>query len=344
MPESIVKQGKILIIDDEKANIRVLEMILEDAGYANVHSTTDSRESAMLFRGFQPDIVLLDLSMPHLDGFAVMHLLHEEIPNHAVPILVLTADSLSTTKHKALKEGARDFVTKPLDETEVLLRINNLLEFRFSNVLLEAKVRERTRDLEERTQELGQSQLETLQRLALAAEFRDDDTGLHTRRVGVTAARLAEVLNLPPDQVDLILRAAPRHDVGKIGIADAILQKPGKLTDEEFDTMRRHTVIGAGMLSGSTSPWLRLAEEIAISHHERWDGRGYPQKLTGEDIPMVGRIVAVADIFDALTHARPYKDAWPVEQAVVEIEKQGGTQFDPTVVGAFLMLPHDDFV
>ena len=269
MPEAVLKQGKILIVDDEKANIRFLEVILQQAGYTNVHSTTDSRQSLALFCRIEPDLVLLDLTMPHLDGFAVMQQLHEEMPEHTVPILVLTADAISATKHKALKQGAKDFLTKPLDEIEVLLRINNLLETRFHNVLLEAKVRERTQDLEK-------AQLETLQRLALAAEYRDDDTGLHTKRVGLIAARIAEALDVNPAQADLILRAAPLHDVGKIGITDAILLKPGKLTDEEFATMKQHTVIGAKMLSGSTSPWLQLAEEITLTHHERWDGGGYP--------------------------------------------------------------------
>jgi putative two-component system response regulator len=272
--------------------------------------------------------------MPHFDGFAVMQQLHAAVNGNAVPILVLTADATAAAKHKALKEGARDFLTKPLDETETLLRINNLLEARFHSVLLESKVQERTQDLEK-------AQLETLQRLALAAEYRDDDTGLHTKRVGLAAAHIAEALGLPPAQVNLILLAAPLHDVGKIGISDAILLKPGKLTDEECDTMRQHTVIGAKILSGSTSPWLQLAEEIALSHHERWDGRGYPQKLAGEDIPLVGRIVAVADVFDALTHERPYKKAWPVGEALAEIEAQSGRQFDERVLQAFFTLSYE---
>jgi putative two-component system response regulator len=178
--------------------------------------------------------------------------------------------------------------------------------------------------------------LETLQRLALAAEYRDDDTGSHTRRVGVTAGRIAGSLGLSPEQVDLILRAAPLHDVGKIGIADAILLKPGKLTDEEFAIMKQHTTIGGKILSGSSSPWLQLAEEIALTHHERWDGQGYPCGLKGEAISLVGRIVAIADVFDALTHERPYKKAWPIAEAMAEIEHQSGKQFDPCVVAAFL--------
>ena len=337
MTKTILQQGKILIVDDEKANVRFLEIILQQAGYTNVHSTTDSRQSRDLFCSIQPDIVLLDLAMPHFDGFAVMQQLNTQMNGNAVPILVLTADATSVTKHKALKEGAKDFLTKPLDETEVLLRISNLLETRFHSVLLESKVRERTQDLEK-------AQLETLQRLALAAEYRDDDTGLHTKRVGFTAARIAEALDLPPEQIDLILRVAPLHDVGKIGISDAILLKPGKLTDEEFATMRQHTVIGAKMLSGSTSPWLQLAEQIALSHHERWDGNGYPQKLSGEAIPLVGRIVAVADVFDALTHERPYKKAWPLVEALTEIEAQSGRQFDERVIKAFLTLLHETLI
>lgn len=337
MTEDTLKQGKILIVDDEKANVRLLEIILQQAGYTNVHSTMDSRQSCALFRRIRPDIVLLDLAMPYLDGFAVMPQLLQEMADDVVPVVVLTADATSTTKHRALKKGASDFLTKPLDETEVLLRINNLLETRFHNVLLESRVCERTLELEK-------AQLETLQRLALAAEYRDDDTGLHTKRVGLMAASIAEVLGLPPTQVNLIARAAPLHDVGKIGISDTILLKPGKLTEEEFAIMRQHTTIGAQILSGSTSPWLRLAEEIALSHHERWDGQGYPKGLTGENIPIEGRIVAVADVFDALTHERPYKKAWSVLAATTEIENQSNNQFDENVVKAFLTLTHKTFV
>ncbi len=324
-----ILQGKVLIVDDEKANVRLLEMILQQAGYDNVYSTIDSRQSLALFRSIQPDIVLLDLSMPHLDGFGVMQQLRLELTDYLVPILVLTADVTLATRHEALKAGAKDFLTKPLDETEVLLRIQNLLETRFSHLSLETKVRERTIDLQT-------AQLETLQRLALAAEYRDDDTGLHTKRVGAMAAQIAEALGLPSDQVDLILRTAPLHDIGKIGVPDNILLKQSKLTGEEFAIMQQHTVIGAKMLSGSISPWLQLAEEIALTHHEQWDGQGYPLGLAGENIPLVGRIVTVADVFDALTHDRPYKRPWPVEQAVAEIQRQSGTQFDPTIVEAFL--------
>jgi len=343
MPRTMLNQSKILIVDDEKANIRFLEIILDQAGYTNLYSTTDSREVLQLFCTAEPDLVLLDLSMPHLDGFQVMRQLQEQMAiiesmaDNPVPILVLTADVSVATRHRALAEGARDFLSKPLDEIEVLLRIDNLLRAHFQSALLEQKVRQRTHDLE-------LAQMETLQRLALAAEYRDDDTGLHTRRVGATAGLIASALGWDPHRVELLVRAAPLHDVGKIGIADNILLKPDKLTDEEFEIMRQHTIIGAQMLSGSSSPWLQMAEEIALSHHERWDGRGYPHKFAGEAIPLVGRIVAVADVFDALTHARPYKKAWAVTDAVAEIEAQGNKQFDGCVVQAFLTLLHDELI
>ena len=196
----------------------------------------------------------------------------------------------------------------------------------------------------ERTLELADSQIEILDRLAHAAEFRDDDTGQHTRRVGRMAALLAQSLGLPEEQVAVIQQAAPLHDVGKIAISDLILLKPGKLTDDEFATMKTHSALGAALLSNGRSEAVQMAERIAGSHHERWDGRGYPNQLSGEDIPLEGRILAVVDVFDALTHERPYKRAWPVAEAVAEIEGQSGKQFDPRVVEAFLKLNHEDLI
>jgi putative two-component system response regulator len=331
-----VRKAKILIVDDEKVNIRLVEMMLHGAGYTNVYSTADAREVVPLFINIQPDIVLLDLAMPYMDGYAVMAKLLGEMKT-PVPILVLTADVTLTAKHRALKAGAKDFLTKPLDEVEVLLRINNLLENRFHSVLLEKRVFERTLDLDK-------AQMEVLQRLALAAEYRDDDTRLHTRRVGMIAQRIAQVLDLPSEQTDLILHASPLHDVGKIGIPDSILLKHGKLTEDEFTIMKEHTVIGGNILSRSNSSFLQLAEEITMTHHERWDGTGYPNGLSREKIPLVGRIVSVADVFDALTHDRPYKRAWTIEEALSEIKSQSGRQFDPDIVQAFLKSEPQDYV
>jgi putative nucleotidyltransferase with HDIG domain len=197
--------------------------------------------------------------------------------------------------------------------------------------VLEAKVAERTRELEA-------ARAETLQRLALAAEYRDDDTSQHTERVGATAAQIASELGLDSEQVELVREAAPLHDVGKLAIPDTILLKPGRLTQAEYEVMKTHAMLGARLLSGSSSPVLQMGAVIAASHHERWDGAGYPAGLAGEAIPLVGRIVAVADVFDALTHDRPYKSLWPVEQAIAELRRGAGSQFDPRVVDAFLTI------
>jgi putative two-component system response regulator len=336
------RDAKILILDDQQSNVRLLEEILLGAGYNQITSTTDSREGVSLFVLIQPDLILLDLMMPHLDGFQVMEQLQPLVlAGNYVPILVLTADIDRDIRRRALAGGASDFLTKPFDSIEVLLRIRNLLELRFSykelqgqNQTLEEKVRERTMELEK-------AQIEILERLAHAAEWRDDATGQHTRRIGRLAARAGRVLGFSQDETELTLLAAPLHDVGKIGIPDSILLKPGKLTPTEFDVMKTHTTIGANMLSGGSSDLVKAAETIALTHHERWDGSGYPQGLVGDQIPIVGRIVSIVDVYDALTHDRPYKKAWSPDEAVAEIERQNGRQFDPKVVAAFLRVLYD---
>ncbi|MGH2720190.1 MAG: HD domain-containing phosphohydrolase [Actinomycetota bacterium] len=330
-------ENRILIVDDQPANVALLERLLAQGGYTQIASTTDPRNVTRMYREFEPDLILLDLNMPHLDGFAVMHELAPLLPpGQYMPILVLTADATPDAKRRALSAGAKDFLTKPLDHIEVLLRIRNLLETRLLHVqlanqnhILDERVRLRTRELEE-------ARIEILERLAVAAEYRDDDTGKHTARVGHVSARIAEVMDRPLSEVELIRRAAPLHDVGKIGIPDAILLKPGKLTPEEWAIMKEHAPIGASILGDSTAPVLQMAEEIASSHHERWEGSGYPRGLAGTQIPLVSRIVGVADVLDALTHTRPYKAAWPLEDALAEIEAQAGRHFDPDVVNAFL--------
>ena len=327
-------------MDDQPSNVLLLEGILHEEDYSAYRSITDSRQVLSVFLEYQPDLVLLDLQMPFLDGFEVMKQLQTHIPLEAfLPILVLTADITPEAKRQALAGGAMDFLTKPFDATEVILRIRNLLQTRAlhlqlqnQNQILDQKVRERTAELEA-------TQNEILERLALAAEYSDDDTGEHTQRVGQMAAHIAQALGLPEAEVELIGRAALLHDVGKIAIPDAILLKPGKLTPEEFTHMQTHTALGAKMLSGGQFALMQLAEEIAFTHHERWDGTGY-LGLHGEAIPVAGRIVAVADVFDALTNERPYKKAWPHNEAIEEIQRQSGRQFDPRVVQAFLEIIH----
>src|SRR5829696_6953255 len=325
MQNRIFKHARILIIDDESANVEVLQRLLEHSGFGKIEATTDPREAAGLYVKYRPDLILLDLHMPGMDGLAVMDQLNEIAEASYLPILMLTGDMTPTARQEALSRGAKDFVSKPFHADEVLLRIRTLLETRFlyfqvqsQNQILEAKVRERTRELEA-------AQIEIIERLARAAEFRDDNTGQHTERVGQMAALLARQLGLPDPQVSLIRRAAPLHDVGKLG----------KLTLEEFELVKTHTTIGARILSGSRFGVLRLAEEIAFSHHERWDGEGYVG-IRQDQIPLAGRIVAVADVFDALTQKRPYKAAWPIAEAIAEIERQRTRQFDPEIVDAFL--------
>jgi putative two-component system response regulator len=335
MSDTGLRGAKILIIDDQPSNVLLLESILEEEDHAAYRSLSDPRQALPVFLEYEPDLILLDLQMPHLNGFEVMQLIRAQLPAGTfLPILILTADITPEAKQRALAQGASDFLTKPFDNIEVSLRVQNLLRTRAlhlqlqdQNKILELKVHERTRELEE-------TQIEILERLALAAEYRDDDTGEHTRRVGRMSAEIARALGLPAAEVELIRRAAPLHDVGKIAIPDTVLLKPGKLTPDEFALMRTHTTLGAKMLSGGRFPLLQRAEEIALTHHEHWDGAGYMGQRA-EAIPLAGRIVAAADVFDALTHQRVYKSAWPVAAAVAEITRQNGRQFDPRVVEAF---------
>ena len=337
-----VLTSKILIVDDEWRNVHLLERLLKEAGFTNLRSTTDSREAAGLYKEIRPDLVLLDVFMPYLDGFAVMkELFAESDREEYLPILMLTADVTSDTKQKALSSGAKDFLTKPLDLSEVILRVRNLLETR----LLHIRVREQNEELErkvlERTRELAESRMEILDRLALAGEYRDQDTAEHTRRVGKLAATLAAASGAGPEFVELIRHAAPLHDIGKIGVPDQILRKAGKLDLTEFDIMKAHAQIGARILSGSSDALLRLAQSIALTHHEWWDGSGYPSGLAGESIPFEGRVVALADTVDALTSERVYKRAWSLDAAITKIKQQSGRQFDPKLTRTMVSLLKD---
>ncbi|MBI4499251.1 MAG: response regulator [Chloroflexi bacterium] len=332
----IRKYARILIIDDEEPNALLLQRALQRAGYTLVQQSTDPRQAVLQYAEFRPDLILLDLHMPHVDGFTLLERFHSLIPEGSyLPILVLTADITPEAKQRALGSGARDFLTKPFDLMEVLLRVDNLLETRFLHLQLQSQNRLLEERVWYRTRELEESQAEILERLALAAEYRDDETGRHTQRVGQLAAVVAAQLGLPGDQVELLRLAAPLHDVGKIGVPDVILRKPGKLTPEEFAVVKTHTTVGARILAGGRSDLVQLAETIALAHHERWDGTGYPQGLKGDDIPLLARIVTVADVYDALIYERPYKAAWPLQEALAEIERQKGRQFDPQVVDAF---------
>lgn len=334
---SHLHSARILVVDDEDMNLRLLRRILEREGYTRVRTTSDGKEILSIMKDFDPHLVILDLHMPQPDGFAILRELGPVCmgPQH-LPVLVLTGDASPSAKRSALSLGARDFLAKPFDATEAMLRIRNLLEAKFlhsaleeQNALLESRVRERT-------SELQQSQIETLERLARLAEIRDDETGRHTQRVGDLSGAIAKALGLGHKTVELISRAAPLHDVGKIGIPDAILLKPGALSPEETEVMRSHTVIGARVLSGGRSEVMMMAERIALGHHERWDGAGYPHGIAGDAIPIEARIVAVADCVDALTHNRPYRQAWSLPDVLKEVKRSAGSHFDPAVAEALL--------
>ena len=368
--EQHIRSARILIVDDEPANVRLLERVLESAGYTNWVSTCDSRQVETLVREQMPALLLLDLAMPHLDGFRVMDAVKESLgPDDLLPIVVLTADASSDARHRALSAGALDFLVKPLDQLEVLLRVHNLLALTYllqrereRGDVAQCEADQRTRQLEQSNRllehanaelasanahlqwahrEIEQAQDEIVNRLVEAVEVRGEspgETSVKFGGVGKLAEALARAMGLEPRQIELIRHAAPLHDIGKIGVSDAILLKPSALTPDEWDEMRSHVEIGAAMLSKSEASLMQMAQSIAYTHHERWDGQGYPRGLKGEETPIEGRILAVVDVFDALTTERPYKAAWTAQQALTEIEAQSAHQFDPTVVRAFSQL------
>lgn len=339
MDLTFLAHARILIVDDQASNLALLTRLLASRGYGRAVGTTDPRDALRRLSNELPDLLVLDLHMPGIDGFEVLAHVRSLTPHgQFFPILVVTGDRDPAVRERALTLGARDFVAKPFNSIEILLRIHNLLETRYLQRQLATHNRELETLVRLRTQELEEARLEMLERLALASEYRDDDTGEHTRRVGAWAARIAQALSLRPAQVELIERAAPLHDLGKIGLPDAVLLKPGPVTPDEFRIIRTHTTIGARILSGSQVPLLQLAEEIALAHHERFDGSGYPKQLAGTAIPLAGRIVALADAYDAMTHERPYRPALSDEDALATIDAERGRQFDPGVADAFLQL------
>ncbi len=331
-----IENARILVVDDEEVNLILLERLLTRAGFDNLQGTSDPRQVLYHFESFEPDLILIDLHMPHLDGITLIEQLNERIPTeHYLPIVVLTADLSPEAEKKALSSGAKDFLNKPFKAAQITLRLRNLLETRRLHLELQANNQLLEERVKDRTIELEAARLDILERLALAAEYRDYETGRHTQRVGELSALLAQKLGLPPKEVELIRRAAPLHDVGKIGIPDEILLKPGKLSLGEFEVMKTHVNIGVKLLAEGHSDIMQMAELISLSHHERFDGSGYPRGLKGDDIPLIGQIVAVTDVFDTLISKRPYKEAWPLEKAVAEVQRQSGKWFSPRIVVAF---------
>jgi putative two-component system response regulator len=320
-----VSPGAILVVASDPGLGAVLQQVLGQAGIGPVESAGPDRALEVVASS-KPRLVVLDLDVP--DGGDGVDLLATLAPwvaaDPPLPVIAVAAAGAADMRRRARAAGARDFLAKPLDPTEAHARVEN--------VLAAAQLATQGGEMSD---ELERTRLESVIRLARLAEYRDDATYEHPQRVGRTAALLADKLGLAPDAVEMMGTAAPLHDVGKVGVPDRILLKPGRLTAAEFDLMKSHTLIGADILSGSTWPVLQMAEEIALSHHERWDGTGYPDGLVEEDIPISGRIVIVADNFDALTHSRPYAEAWDADKAAAEIRRQSGQHFDPQVVDAF---------
>ena len=355
---SFNSSSKIAIIDDELMNIEVVQGYLELAGYENFQRTTDATQAFELIRTNSPDVVLLDVVMPNISGLDVLAELRMNRETRQIPVIILTASTGSETKLEALNLGATDFLAKPVDPSELVLRIRNVLSVKAHQDHLQHYSNTLEEQVELRTQEVVESRQRIIHCLARAAEYRDDDTGQHVMRVGKYAGIIANQLGFDAKHVELIEQAAQLHDIGKIGISDKILLKNGKLSRDEFDLVKdhceigtaiidplstpeseeyqKHAEIGAKLLDMDGYPVMELAGIIAQTHHEKWDGSGYPRGLKGEEIPIEGRITAVADVFDALSNERPYKPAFPLKKCLGILMDGRGTHFDPNVLDAFL--------
>lgn len=336
IPQVELDNARILIADDEPANLKLLDKMLATQGYTQRILVQDPREVVKRYQEARTDLILLDINMPHLDGFQVMQQLIALKDPLLPPILILTAQHGKDFLLRALAGGARDFVAKPFDRNELIMRVRNLLEAQLAHRILHDQKAVLQELVRIRTAELHHTRLQVVQRLGMAAEYRDEETGNHILRMSHICALLARAIGWDEEQCDLLLNASPMHDIGKIGIPDAILLKPGRFEPHEWETMKTHSSIGARLLEGDDSLLMRMACEIAQTHHEKWDGSGYPSGLAGEAIPLVGRIAALADVFDALTSVRPYKQAWTVEAAVAHIQGNSGKHFDPKLVEVFL--------
>lgn len=326
---------RVLIVDDSRSSLAMIGTIVKAATNADIDSCLLPSEALERSLTTQYDLVLVDHIMPEMDGVQFTSVLRARDAYRLVPIVMITSDMDRNTRIEAIRAGATDFVNKPFDPTELQARVANLLTLRAAQVELADRANWLSREVELATAHLLAREEEIIWRLARAIEYRDGDTSEHVSRVAQISQLIASGIGLNPQRCRTIYLAAPLHDIGKIGIADAILGKPGKLTPEEFSIMREHVTIGARILENGTSDLIRTAELIAQSHHERWDGTGYPDRLSGADIPIEARVVAIADVFDALCSTRPYKAAWPIEKAYAEIVACSGTHFDPACVTAF---------
>jgi putative two-component system response regulator len=327
---------QVVIVDDNPVNLKLMESLVKRAGDYTPLVFQDSAEGLDWCLNNIPDLLIVDYMMPPPDGLEFIKRFRERAINADIPVLMITADHEKETRYAALDTGANDFLTKPIDNAEFRARMRNMLALRRSQKSLADRATWLAEKVAEATEEILDREHEMITRLSRAAEFRDPETGAHIQRMSNYSRLIAEQLGLSDEDQALILRAAPMHDVGKIAIPDHILLKPGRLDDEELVIMRTHAEKGYEILKDSKSSLLDTAALIAMTHHEKWDGTGYPRGLSGEDIPMFGRIVAVADVFDALTTERPYKKAWEVERATQFLKDGMDNHFDSRVVQAFL--------
>lgn len=344
----MAQSNTILIVDDDAGIRALLKEVVESLGHRTELACDGFEAIAKLKLGI--DLVLLDLTMPGMDGYEIARRIRHDPAAEHIPIIIVTALTSREDRLRALEAGANDFIAKPADLVEVRARITSLLNLKHAHDSLklhkkelEAAVAKQTETLRQAVADMANAQrgayhayLETLHRLALAAEYKDETTGAHIQRVGSYSGLLAQRMHLPPGEVELVRLASPLHDVGKIGIPETILLKPGALTPEERKAMEQHPLIGERLLHGSSAEVLRAAEIVALSHHERWDGNGYPHRLQGQHIPLYGRICTIADVFDALTTERSYKKAFSNDKSFELLAAGSGVQFDPSLVELFL--------
>jgi putative two-component system response regulator len=316
----------VLVADTSKINLEILEEILDP--FYQVIACSDPQEIEKQAKLHKPDLILIEIHLGEVSGYEVNRVLKSDSKTRAIPVIFITAADQPEIEEKALEEGAVDFLTKPLRPTLVLARIKTHLLLADRSHLLEEQVAEKTREVLE-------TRLDIIQILGKAAEFKDNETGSHVHRIGLYSEALARGYGFEPENCGLIRHAAPMHDIGKIGIPDSVLLKPGKLNELEWQIMQTHTTIGKDILENQTSTLLQAARIIAYQHHEKWDGSGYPSKLKGDDIHIFARIVALVDVFDALSSKRPYKEPWPLEKTLQLIKAERGIQFDPHVTDIF---------
>ena len=333
LKEETIKK-RILVVDDTATNIDLVSHILSQSYH--VSAAINGEMALKIVKKLPPDLILLDIMMPDMDGYEVCLQLKKNPATSSIPIIFVTAMDQVEDETRGFEMGAADYIQKPISSPVLKARVETHLALADQRHDLELQVISRTQELHQSYDLLQQSHKEIIIRLGRAAEYRDNETGLHVVRMSIYSQLLALAAGATEEEAELILHAAPMHDVGKIGIPDAILLKPGKLDAEEWATIRKHPEIGVELLGNSDNKLMSMAHDAALTHHEKWDGSGYPRGLKGEEIPFVGRVIAIADVFDALSTARPYKKAWLHDEVIEEIKRGSGSHFDPELVEKFL--------